>query len=97
MEGGQFVVRHIMNTFHKLDIHFLGTDIRAAAPGLLIGDRGGGRGGDALSFISLLFCSPGSLGLEGTPHCDRDCGPVRVPDVPYPDVIDLERRQTPRL
>lgn len=46
MDGGQVVVRRIMNTFHKLDIRFLGTDIRAAASGLLTGEGGG----DALSF-----------------------------------------------
>lgn len=98
MDGGQVVVRRIMNTFHKLDIRFLGTDIRAAAPGLLTGEGGG----DVLSF-PCFSAVPGALGLEGTPQCDRDCGPVRVPDFFYPEysVIDLERRvrrrRTPRL
>lgn len=52
MEGGQLGVRSIMNIFHKLDIHYPGTDIRAEAPGSWLGE------GAALSFLPAAPLQP---------------------------------------
>lgn len=52
MEGGQLGVRSIMNIFHKLDIHYPGTDIRAEAPGSWLGE------GAALSFLPTAPLHP---------------------------------------
>lgn len=47
-----------MNIFHKLDIHYPGTDIRAAA-------RGSGRGKGPLSPPAPTPLQPGARGLDG--------------------------------
>lgn len=45
-------VRRIMNIFHKLDIHYPGTDIRAEAPGSWLGE------GAALHFFPTTSLQP---------------------------------------
>lgn len=58
MEGGQFGVRSIMNIFHKLDIHYPGTDIRAEAQGSWLGE------GPALACFSTAPLQPRVTGLQ---------------------------------
>lgn len=62
MEGGQFGASSIMNIFHKLHIHYPGTDIRAAAQGSWLG------GGRLLSsFLSTFLAAWGHRALPLSP------------------------------
>lgn len=58
-----------MNIFHKLDIHYPGTDIRAAAQGSRLGE-----GGCSLLPPPTNFpAAKGAQSFEGSPLCPHAC------------------------